>query len=292
MPRKHLISIALAIVVIAPTLILSGDLGLYFNPAGLLLVLGGTVLGVTMAYPAEVLRGALNQVRRLNQPRALDHAAISELFVRLVLIRRRQGVRALEQAANEQNNPFLSLGVAMVADEKPAAEIRLRLEQEMDFILARRESERAVLNLMGRLAPAFGLAGTVVGLIRMLHTLKDPGGVAAGMSVALLTTFYGLMLANLLVLPLERKLRERNREEALEMTIVTEGVCALAEVENSAAMAAILASYRPSRADLAADLALPASLARGLDLARGLVPGLGRRKSSPGLPTDGGPRIS
>lgn len=292
MPRKHLISIALATLVIAPTLVLSGDLGLYFNPAGLLLVLGGTVLGVTMAYPAEVLRGALNQVRRLNQPRALDHAAISELFVRLVLVRRRQGVRALEQAANEVGNPFLSLGVAMVADEKPAAEVRLRLEQEMDFILARRESERAVLSLMGRLAPAFGLAGTVVGLIRMLHTLKDPGGVAAGMSVALLTTFYGLMLANLLVLPLERKLRERNREEAMEMTVITEGVTALAEVENSAAMAALLASYRPSRAGLAVDLPLPASLARGLDLARGLVPGLARRKSAPSLPADDGPRVS
>lgn len=279
MQRKHLISFALAALVIVPTLVMSGDLGLYFNPAGLLLVIGGTLLGVFMAYPAETLRGAYTQVRELNKPRAMDHAAMVDLFVNLVLMRRRQGVRAIEQAANDTGNDFLALGVSMVADEKPAAEIRNRMEQEMDFILARRESERQVLNLMGRLAPAFGLAGTVVGLIRMLHTLKDPGSVAAGMSVALLTTFYGIMLANLLVLPLERKLRERNRQEAIDMTLVTEGVVALAQVENSAVMAAILGNYRPTAATrpaaapaVDADAAPAGGLSRGLGLLRAFIP--------------------
>ncbi|MFH1061157.1 MAG: MotA/TolQ/ExbB proton channel family protein [Pseudomonadota bacterium] len=276
MQRKHLFSFALATLVIVPTLVMSGDLRLYFNPAGLLLVIGGTLLGVFMAYPAETLRGAWQQVRDLNKPRSLDHAALVDLFVNLVLMRRREGVRAIEQAAKDTGNDFLTLGVSMVADEKPAAEIRNRLEQEMDFILARRESERQVLNLMGRLAPAFGLAGTVVGLIRMLHTLKDPGSVAAGMSVALLTTFYGIMLANLLVLPLERKLRERNRQDAMDMTLITEGVAALAQVENSAVMAAILGSYRPTaaaRPAAPADASAPAGgPSRGLGLLRAFIP--------------------
>ncbi len=258
MSRKHLIAFFLAVLVLVPTLVMSGDLGLFFNPAGLLLVMGGTILGVYLAYTPEVLRGCWNQVRSLNQQRVREHQELKELFVRLTRLRRLQGDRALEAAASETGNRFLELGVSLVADQRPALEIRQRLEQEFDFFLSRREAERAVLNLMGRLAPAFGLAGTVVGLIRMLHALKDPGSVASGMSVALLTTFYGIMVANLMVLPLERKLKERNRAEAVEMTIITEGIMGLAADDNGAAMDARLGSYRLAGGDQSADDEAPA----------------------------------
>jgi chemotaxis protein MotA len=270
MSRKHLIAFFLAVLVLVPTLMMSGDLGLFFNPAGLLLVMGGTLLGVYLAYTPEVLKGCWRQVRALNQQRVMEHQELRELFVRLTRLRRVHGDRALEAAAHETGNHFLELGVSLVADQRPSAEIRQRLEQEFDFLLSTREAERAVLNLMGRLAPAFGLAGTVVGLIRMLHSLKDPGSVASGMSVALLTTFYGIMVANLMVLPLERKLRERNRAEAVEMTIITEGIMGLAADDNGAAMDARLGSYRLGRAATPAEA--PASATdRG---SRGWVNGL------------------
>lgn len=263
MSRKHLIAFFLAVLVLVPTLVMSGDLGLFFNPAGILLVMGGTLLGVYLAFPRELLAGCWRQVRHLNRWRVRDHQELRELFVRLTRLRRSEGDRALEAAAQETGNPFLALGAALVADQRPRGEIRERLEQEFDFFLSRREAERAVLNLMGRLAPAFGLAGTVVGLIRMLHALKDPGLVASGMSVALLTTFYGIMVANLMVLPLERKLKERNRAEAEEMTIITEGIMGLAADDNGAAMDARLSSYRLARGEGQAEPAAEDGQAKG-----------------------------
>jgi chemotaxis protein MotA len=159
-------------------------------------------------------------------------------------LKRKQGVREVENLARGSGNLFLALGVGMVADNRSLSEIRQRLEQEIDMFISKREAEISILSLMGRLAPAFGLAGTVVGLIRMLHGLSDPNMVASGMSVALLTTFYGIILANLIVLPLERKLRESLRHEAVEMTVISEGIIGLALDENRVVIASRLQSYR------------------------------------------------
>ncbi len=247
MTPKNLASVAIGAAVLAAVLYLSGDFALFFNPAGLLLVLGGTAAGLLLAFPLETIRGLLDQIHRLSAERLHSTEELVERFVSLALLQRREGVRALEAEAEKSGNFFLAMGCSMVADAAPRAEVQKRLEQEYDLYLSRCEAQRAVLSLAGRLAPAFGLAGTMVGLIRMLNTLSEPSSVAAGMSVALLSTFYGLMLANLLVLPLERKLAERTRAEALEMTLIAEGVIGLAEGEGGAAIDARLHSYRLAR---------------------------------------------
>ncbi|MCB2187036.1 MAG: MotA/TolQ/ExbB proton channel family protein [Deltaproteobacteria bacterium] len=255
MNSKNILIGAGALVVLGVALVAGRDLLMFFNPAGLALVVGGTLVAVFLAFPKETLQEVWNQLRSLGQPRVMSTEQLVELFSNLVKKRRLEGPRAMEELAAATGNQFLLLGVALVADERPPEVIRERLEQELDFFLSRRESERAALSFMGRLAPAFGLAGTMVGLIRMLHTLKDPGSVAEGMSVALLTTFYGLMLANLVVLPAERKLKEHNRAEAVEMTLITEGVLGLSHEENAAALSARLRSFRFAHTETAAPAA-------------------------------------
>jgi chemotaxis protein MotA len=212
-----------------------------------LLVVGGTLAGVFLAFPTETLRELWAQIQRIFRTRVMTLEEMEELFVLLTRTRRDEGVRAMENTAQRTGHPFLIMGVSLVADERPAPYIRQRLEQEFDFFSSRRESQRAALTMMGRLAPAFGLAGTIIGLIRMLSTIKDPTGVAEGMSAALLTTFYGIMLANLFVLPLERKFREVTRSEAVEITLLTEGVMGLVSEENGAAISARLRSFRFAR---------------------------------------------
>ena len=219
------------------------QLSLYLNPAGLALVLSGTLIGVCIAYPFKSLRNLWQQICAMRAD-GLSHEELIHTFMHLSEVKRKDGVRACEELARHSGNNFLALGVAMVADNRSLTDIRQRLDQEIDLFITKRESEVTILSLMGRLAPAFGLAGTVVGLIRMLHGLSDPNLVASGMSVALLTTFYGIMLANLIVLPLERKLRERLRIDAVEMTIIGEGIIGLALDENKAAIASRLRSYR------------------------------------------------
>ncbi len=270
MKRQQMVIILASMSVVAAALAMSGELQLFLNPAGLLLVVGGTLAGVSLAFPTATLRETWQEIKRLTSYRYLTLPEIERLFVYLARLQRDKGVRALERAVEKRKSHFLQMAVGLVADGAPIMELRPRLDQEFDFYFSRREAQRAVLSLMGRLAPAFGLAGTMIGLIRMLHTVKDPGEVAAGMSVALLTTFYGIMVANLLILPLERKLREKHRAEAMEMALIIEGVMGLAIGDNGAAMSARLGSFRH---------AAPATAAGGQGI-RGLITGLGRLVAS------------
>lgn len=244
MSRKNIIIIASVCVVLAASLIGGGNLVMFFNPLGLILVVGGTLLAAALAFPKATLNGAWHQIKVINSAKVRTNDELVDMFYKLGRIRRFRGVRDMEDVAKKIQHQFLRMAVIMVADERRPADIAQRLEQEMDFFLARRESQRSVLAFMGRLAPAFGLAGTMIGLIRMLHTINDPSAVAAGMSVALLTTFYGLMLANLVVLPIERKIREHNRAEAVEMALIIEGAVALATEDNASAVASRLSSFK------------------------------------------------
>ena len=244
MKAKNLVSLAVALAVALLAIFLGGDFTMFINPAGLLLVIGGTLAGVFLAFPLETLTGLWEQLRALGSPRrTLTGDKLVRLFVALARLQRSQGAVALEAAAAKTGNPFLQMGTRLLADRVPRAEIRERLEQEFEFFASRHEAQRAVLGLMGRLAPAFGLAGTMIGLIRMLHNVSNPAAVSEGMSVALLTTFYGIMLANLIVLPLERKLSEITRAKAVEMTLIIEGILGLAAGENGAAIEARLRSF-------------------------------------------------
>jgi chemotaxis protein MotA len=244
MSYKTLAALLAACAILAIAIWLGGDFALFFNPAGLLLVIGGTAVGVLLAFPLDTLRSLLHEVRAMGGRRTLDSAELGELFSRLARLQRAEGSLAMEEPAAETGNPFLELGVEMVVDGAEPEAVRSRLEQEAEFFFSRRASQREVLGLMGRLAPAFGLAGTMIGLIRMLATLKDPAAVAEGMSVALLTTFYGIIMANMLILPLERKLGELTRAQAVELSLITEGVAGLAEGLNGAAISARLRSFR------------------------------------------------
>ncbi|KMY68929.1 hypothetical protein AAU61_05005 [Desulfocarbo indianensis] len=244
MSAKTIISLCVAALVGVAALALGGDLAMFVNPVGLFLVLGGTVAGVFLAFPWQTIQDLWSQLANLARRKVLSNQELEKIFYDMARLQRAEGALALEEPARAAGNPFLELGVSLVVDGIKPAQIRERLEQEFEFFFSRRSAQRAVLSLMGRLAPALGLAGTMIGLIRMLHTVKDPAAVAEGMSVALLTTFYGIMLANLLILPLERKLGELTRSEAVEMTLITEGVMGLAQDLNGAALQARLESFR------------------------------------------------
>jgi len=243
MDAKYIAPLTVGGILIFTALLLGSDLAIFINPAGLLLVVGGTVAGALIAFPWQTIRDLWQEIKAMGRRRVMSCEELQHIFVQLARLQRTEGVRTLEAAAQKTGNAFLQMGLALVVDDRPREEIRERLEQEFEFFLSRRESQRGVLSLMGRLAPAFGLAGTMIGLIRMLHTIKDPAAVTEGMSVALLTTFYGIMLANLLILPLERKLNELTRAEAVEMTLITEGLMGLEAEENGAAIFARLSSY-------------------------------------------------
>ncbi len=227
MTRSMWITLSIAFAGLAAVIVVAGRQGAWFHLPSLLVVGGGTLVGALIAYSRRDMISLLRSVKRLFTAPRHDPARLIEMFVDLARAEKKGGPRAFEARAKTEGLFFLSLGVEMIGDGRSEHEIRSTLERAMDTYLTRREGQRAILNTMYRLAPALGLAGTMVGLIRMLTNLTDPSQVVSGLATALMTTFYGLILANLLILPLSRKMLEHIRHEALVLSLILEGVLAL-----------------------------------------------------------------
>ena len=135
---------------------------------------------------------------------------------------RKEGVLALDNI--EVNDSFLKKAIELLVDGLQGPPLRSALLSEMEFLKARHKRGQKVFKGMGASAPAFGMIGTLIGLVQMLTTLDDPSKIGPGMAVALLTTFYGALLANLVFLPIADKLEDRSKQETLKMEIVIEGV--------------------------------------------------------------------
>ncbi len=281
MTRSMWITVAVAGGGLIGVVFLGGFQSALFHLPSAAIVLGGTIVGALIAYSRQELLNLLRNVRRLFTAPRRDPAALIDLFVRLSRAEKIGGPRALEQEARKAGLFFLNLGVEMIDDGRGAHEIRSTLERAMDTYLTRREGQRAILNTMYRLAPALGLAGTMIGLIRMLSSLSDPSQVVSGLATALITTFYGLILANLVVLPLSRKMLEHIRHEALVLSLVLEGVMALKAGEHPMVIRRRLQTgFFPDAAEERRTVAAPAAAPRPVPAPVPVRTGLIRRRTS------------
>ena len=134
-------------------------------------------------------------------------------------------------------------GIELVVDGYDRYEIRTIMEKEYDLYFSRRESQGNVLNTLAKLAPVFGFVGTIIGLINVLANMGEPAEIGKGMALALLTTFYGLLFANFLFLPLSKKLSEHTKNEATLLNVIMEGIVDISEEKNSKSISHRLQSY-------------------------------------------------
>jgi chemotaxis protein MotA len=169
---------------------------------------------------------------------------------------RRYGSKSLEEDLKKIDNAFLRKGMELVMDGYDRYDIRNIMEQEFEVYLAGRESQTNILGTMSKLAPVFGFAGTIIGLINILSNIGEPSQIGQGMAVALLTTFYGLMFGNLLFMPLSKKLNETTRNEAAVFYILLDGITDITEEKNSKAIA------HKMRSSLALHNLIPATAAK------------------------------
>ncbi|MCK4375551.1 MAG: MotA/TolQ/ExbB proton channel family protein, partial [Candidatus Brocadiae bacterium] len=139
-------------------------------------------------------------------------------------INRRDGALALEQHLKEAGDEFLVTGLQMVIDGQTEEAVERQLAMEIEYLQARHEDGKKILEFMGASAPAWGMIGTLIGLVQMLRQLEDPSKIGVGMATALLTTFYGALLANLLFIPLSGKLQTRGKEEDTVRQMMIEGL--------------------------------------------------------------------
>lgn len=211
-------------VLIATAIFIGGGAGAFFNVPAIFITVGGTVCATLVHFPlAEVLR-ILSVVKRtfaVNIPLAENVITDMSEYARVA---RRDGVLALEDAARGLDDEFLAKGLQLVMDGTESEQIREVMLIELNTLQRHHRVGSSILSFMGEAAPAFGMIGTLIGLVQMLRQLDDPSRIGVGMATALLTTFYGALLANLLFIPLAGKLQTRSKEEEVVRQMMIEGL--------------------------------------------------------------------
>jgi chemotaxis protein MotA len=214
-----------------------GDISIWTNLKSGLVVLGGTLISGLLAYSPATFMELVKGLKDLRHSPSAGLEAMVVEIKQLARIRRRQGPRQLGLAGRKSANPFIRKGVNLILDEYDRYEIYNIMEKEYELYFNRRESQVNMLNTLAKLAPAFGFAGTIMGLINVLQDLSDMSRVGQSMGLALLTTLYGLLLANFIFMPLARKFSAQLKQEAAVLDMVLEGIMDIADGKNPLAIA-------------------------------------------------------
>lgn len=212
-------------------------LGNFYDASSILIVIGGTLAATVASYPLRMLLDIPKHMTILFQGKKFDVPRLVEELVDLAMIARQNGLLALEEKAEEIKNPFFKQSVLMIVDANDPDKVRLVLERELENMMVRHDEAAGLYEKASAYAPAFGMIGTLVGLINMLKGLDLGGGggsssLGQDMSVALITTFYGSALSNLIFHPIAKKLRIRQDEEELYCSTIIEGIIAIQSGEN------------------------------------------------------------
>lgn len=204
----------------------------FLDPASLLVVLGGTGAAITVSRSFAELRTALSGVRGIFTFTKPDLQRYIDQLSNFGRIARREGVLSLDRRLDEVDNDLLRFGLELTVDGMEEDEIRGMLNQRIAEQRKQRQLTPKILNTAGTYSPAFGMVGTLIGLIQMLQNLNDPTQIGSGMATALVTTFYGAVLANLVFLPLSNRAKAQNQTQAKVEHIVREGILSIARGES------------------------------------------------------------
>ena len=212
-------------------------IGNFVDPQSLAIVIGGTIAAITASYPLRILLDVPKHIMVLFRGKKYNIPKLVDQLVDLAMLARQSGLLALEEKAEEIKDPFLKQSVLMIVDASDPDKVREMLEKQMDDMIARHDEAAGLYEKASAYAPAFGMIGTLIGLINMLKGLNLDGGggassLGADMSVALITTFYGSGFANIFCQPIAKKLRVRESEEELYCSTVIEVLMGIQAGEN------------------------------------------------------------
>lgn len=221
-------------------------LGPYMNLPSFIMVIGGSFAAMVVANPLARMLGIVRYVRiALRTPDWQEEKIISDL-VAFSERARREGLLALEDNLDEVEDEFMRKGIQLVVDGTDPDIIKAILYHDLNEIQSRHESGITIFDTWSKVAPAFGMIGTLVGLIAMLVNLGgDTSVIGQGMALALVTTFYGALLANLFLIPLKTKLQDRDKEETRVKEIVIEGILSIQSGDNPRILLEKLVSFLP-----------------------------------------------
>jgi len=237
---------------IISAIVLGGDATAFVNIPGIMIVFGGTIAATLLTFPAKDVLTAFRSAFMIFGRHKQSSKQLVQMMLKLSKVSRQSGLLALGNV--KTNSPFLKRSCDLIADAAEERLIRHVLRTEINALKTRHFAVQDVFKKMAIYAPAFGMLGTLIGLIQMLGKLDDASGIGPAMAVALLTTFYGSLLATLVFLPIAGKLKSRTMFELLNLEIIFEGAICILQNNNQLSVYEKLSSYlhkseRPSMRD-------------------------------------------
>lgn len=213
-----------------------GSILLFVDPPSLMIVGGGTIGACLINYPfGEIVRAMAVAKKTL----FAKEQAPGEIIAQLIEFSgkaRKEGILSLQSVMSKVEDPFFLKGLQMAVDGQEPEALREMMEREIEYVAERHDSGANIFITMAAYAPAMGMVGTLIGLVQMLQTMDDPASIGPAMAVALLTTFYGAVAANILFTPMAGKLKHRSAKEVLAKTLVAEGMNSILAGENPRVM--------------------------------------------------------
>jgi len=239
------IGVIASAMLLVMAILMGSSLTIFINIPSVLIVMGGTICATMINYPLKDVIRSISVAKNAFFARTLTFGEIIANFVNYANKARKEGILALEASLPEIDDEFLKKGLQLTIDGLEPQSITDILETEIAFIEDRHRLGAEMFQTMGTFAPAFGMIGTLIGLVQMLQKMDDPSSIGPAMAVALITTFYGAVLANVIFLPMAGKLRTRSKEESLVKEMILHGVISLSRGDNPRIIEQKLHSFLP-----------------------------------------------
>ncbi len=224
-------------------ILLGGPLSIFVDIPSVAIVFGGSIGVALINYPLADIIGMISIVKKTVLIKEPDTNKLIAQLLDFAGKARKGGILSLQDQIDAIDDKFLVKALQMAVDGQEPAELKAILMTDIDNLAARHSYGSEILNTMGAIGPAMGMIGTLIGLVQMLQNMSDPAAIGPAMAVALLTTFYGAVLANILFIPMAGKLKARSSTEVLQKTVIAEGMDSILSGENPRVMEQRLHTY-------------------------------------------------
>lgn len=241
------IGIVLSFGLVVAAILSGSSLIIFISVPSFLVVVGGTLGAALVNYPMSYIIGVVGVIKNTFFSSLDSPADIIEQFKDYANRARREGILSLEPLIKEIEDDYMRKGLQLTVDGLEPQTIQEILETEVSYLEERHKTGAEIVAVLGTLAPAMGMIGTVIGLVQMLQTMSDPSSIGPAMAVALLTTLYGAILANLVFNPMSGKLKTRSKEEILLREMIMEGILSISKGENPRIIEEKLNSFLPPK---------------------------------------------
>jgi len=233
-------------IVIVTLILMGGDLRMFYDIHAIIIIFGGSIAATLIRFPiAAMLHGLPLGIKFAFSLRSIGTRELVDELAGLAEIARKSGPVGLEKITPE--DAFLAKGVRFVADGYDADFIRDNLERDRDNFLTHLDEGQKIYRAIGDCAPAFGMIGTLIGMVQMFANMTDPAKLGPFMAVALLATLYGALVANLFCLPIADKLHVKLVEEEVNRTLIIDGILMIRDSKSPTLVREMLLAYLPEK---------------------------------------------